>query len=296
MPQFKTLKSPRILVITFIGSHRFGIYKDCRTAELRLQNSLEQFNTPFLSYSLSNLINILGPFNSGLFYLFTRYGVGAWFWKPIIINHALASLNPDYLIYVDADCVFTTDPTEIIEAVLVENDLAFFSQTNALEGWISGRAVKILQLSPEILGKAPLLTAGIVFLRNTERSRKSIGVWGAAMKDPRLLLHPIFRRGRVKHLHDQAILSSLVAQNEVDCSLVHTGFYSMGIESNTSSLKEAWIYTGNIFPADSMVEHRNKMSLILDYYSRNFYDVLKTVFVFPIHLFVYLLERKIPRK
>jgi hypothetical protein len=70
----------------------------------------------------------------------------------------------------------------------------------------------------------------------------------------------------------------------------------MGDESNTNSLKEAWIYTGNISPSDSIVDRRKKMILVLDYYSRKFYDILKTVFVFPIHLVVYLLERKIPRE
>jgi len=289
---YEYLKRPEVVVVTFTGSHRFGMYKDCRPSQLRLKKSLEEFNVRLITYSFSELINILRPVNSSFFYLLTRYGVGAWFWKPIIIRHALVSLNPVSLIYVDADCVFTRDPREIIEAALTEKDIALFSQRNKLRGWVSNRAIRLLNLTNEILDEAPLVTAGIIILRNSEKSKAGLRVWELAMRDPRLLLHPVFTRPGVKHLHDQAILSSLIAKGELDCALVQTGFYSLGVESNTKSLKDSWIYTGDIFPAESSAQQKKRITLIFDYYSRKFYDVMKTIFVFPLHLVFYLFERR----
>jgi hypothetical protein len=259
---------------------------------MRLAKSLEQFNTPLISYSLWDLVRILRPIDSSFFYFFTRYGAGAWFWKPIIIKHALTSLNPSNLIYVDADCVFTRNPSEIIAASLIRKDLAFFSQRNKLKGWVSNRAIGILKLTDEMLNESFLITAGIVILKNSIKSKESLLVWEKAMKDPRLLLHPVFTGRNKKHLHDQAILSSLIAKNELECALIPKGFYSLGVESNTESLSESWIYTGDIFPASSANRKKKRLALIFDYYSRKFYDVLKTIFVFPLHLALYLYERR----
>ena len=282
---------PELLVISFTGSHRFGVYKDCRAAQLRLENSLKPFEIPFVSFSFIDLVTALRPVNSSFLYLFTRYGVGAWFWKPIIIRHALVAYNPQLLIYVDADCVFTKDPREIIDLALKEKDLALFSQRNKLKGWVSNRAIKLLNLGADLLETAPLVTAGIVIVRNTNQSKRGLRVWELAMRDPRILLHPVFTGRSAKHLHDQAILSALIARNEVDCTLLQTGFYSLGIESNTEALEDSWIYTGDISSDVLSVQVKSRIILILDYYSRKIYDVLKTVFIFPLHLSFYLLEK-----
>jgi hypothetical protein len=196
------------------------------------------------------------------------------------------------LIYVDADCVFTRNPSEIIAASLIKKDLAFFSQRNKLKGWVSNRAIRILKLTDEILTESFLVTAGIVILKNSIKSKESLQVWEKAMKDPRLLLHPVFTRLDNKHLHDQAILSSLIAKNELDCALIQSGFYSLGVESNTESLSDSWIYTGDILPGSSVNHRKKRLSLVFDYYSRKFYDLLKTIFIFPLHLALYLYERR----
>ena len=174
---FENHDNPEVVVITFTGSHRFGIYNDCRASYLRLAKSLEQYDVRLINYTMCDLLRILRPIDSSLFYFFTRYGAGAWFWKPIIIQDALKRIKPANLIYVDSDCVFLRDPNEIISASLFDKDMAFFSQKNKLGEWISNRASKLLELSDDILESSSLVTAGIVILKNSESSIASLRTW-----------------------------------------------------------------------------------------------------------------------
>jgi hypothetical protein len=282
---------PKILVITFTGSHYFRFYKDCRNAQKRLSESLSPYDLPLITYTFSDLVGILRPFSSYFFYLFTRYGVGGWFWKPIIIRQALEEYDPENLIYVDSDCVFTKDPEIFLLEALRAHDLAFFAQRNKLKGWVSKRAIKILDLTEDQLNNSNLVTAGIVMVKNSINSKSQLLKWESSMRDPRLLLHPIFSHSKNRHLHDQSILSSLIAKNDVKCNLVTTGFYSLGIESNADTLLNSWIYTGNIFPNPGSIKFRTRLGLIMDHYSRKYYDVFKTLIVFPVHFAYFYCEK-----
>jgi hypothetical protein len=292
----KIAENQKVTVLTFIGSHKFGFYKDCRKSEKRLRNSLAKFDIPLVTFELKDLVSVLTPFSSTFFYLFTRYGVGAWFWKPIIIRYAMSIYPSEYLIYVDSDCAFSKDPVEMVETALRDHEVAFFAQNNKLDGWISKRAQKILDVNLEELRSNCLVTAGVVFLRNSSDSQRQMKIWEKTMRDPRLLLHPVFSSRGPKHLHDQSILSTLIAKGAITCNLIDSGFFSLGVESTAKSLEDSWIYTGNILPNSNPTTSIQRLFLIFDHYSRRIYDVCKTLIIFPIHLIYFLAELRIISK
>lgn len=283
--------SPKILVITFVGSHHLGFYRDCRASEIRLRSSLEKFNTELITFTLGDLTKLVPLFSSSRFFFFTRYGVGAWFWKPILIKHALNLYNPDYLIYVDSDCGFNARPSDFLDLALKDSDIAFFVQNNPLNGWISKRAVRILGLTDEQLSNSQLVTAGIVMLKNTIKAREILTIWELTMKNPRLLLHPIINFNGRKHRHDQSILSALIARKDIFCNLAGTGFYSLGIESISDSLENSWIFSGDISASPSSMSITGRLRSISDYYSRWLYDLAKSFFISPIHWLYFCVER-----
>jgi hypothetical protein len=295
MKELVNLKDPQLYVITFIGSHRLGFYKDCRKSEARLRKSLEPFGIPLVTYNLGDLLSLIPNLSSNRIYFFTRYGVGAWFWKPILIRHALTTLKSEYLIYVDSDCAFNINPTKVIEKTLFDSDLAFFAQNHKLKGWISTRAYRFLEMDLLELEKADLVTAGIAIVRNSEKSKQSLQAWELAMRNPRVLLHPLRDKFGIRHRHDQSILSALIARGRVECSLVRQGFFSQGLESISPSLEDSWIYTGDIQSKENHIRFSNKIPLYWDHYSRKFYEVFKTFLVFPLHMMFFYLENFISR-
>ncbi len=288
-------QTSNLIVVTFIGSHRFRFYKDCRISEDRLRNSLLKYNIDLVTFTLRDLVSALPTFSSSFFYFFTRYGVGAWFWKPIIIQHALSLYKPKYLIYVDADCVFNANPNDILEIALNGSDFALFSQNRTLEGWISHRARRIIGLSGRQLEESTLVTAGILFVKNSPSAKRILSAWDSAMRNPRLLLHPIFNFEKCRHLHDQSVLSALVAKKMISCNLLRSGLYSLGEESNSDSINNSWICTGILTPEFHFVSAIDRISSISDYYSRKLYDIAKTLLIFPAHWLYYLIEQLVLR-
>jgi hypothetical protein len=87
-------------------------------------------------------------------------------------------------------------------------------------------------------------------------------------------------------------LSALIAKNEIECSLIDNGFYSAGAESTSQSLEECWIYTGDISLDRPPMRFGTRIVSICDHYSRKIYDIVKTVFVFPVHLLIYFMEKE----
>jgi hypothetical protein len=246
-----------------------------------------------VTYTLKDLITIIPRYSSLNFYFFTRYGVGAWFWKPILIKHALKKIDPQYLIYVDSDCVFNVSPEKIIESALGDYDMAFFSQNLPLEGWISRRASRILELKGDELTKSSLITAGVAIMRNTEISASYLQTWENAMRNPRALLHPILNSSGSQHRHDQSILSALIAKGEINCNLIRRGFFSLGVESTSEFLKDSWIHTGDLSPAETRLGILQRVPLYLDHYSRKYYDLVKTLIIFPLQVQYHFLEKVI---
>jgi hypothetical protein len=69
------------------------------------------------------------------------------------------------------------------------------------------------------------------------------------------------------------------------------GFYSNGSESLEENISSAWVYSGELesMPVDMTVGKR--IALIFDFYSRKFYEILKTVTIFPLHFLFFLIQK-----
>jgi hypothetical protein len=286
---------PDVLVITYSGTHRFGFYKDCRENSQNLHRNLREMGVEIVEYRFRDLLRLTGMSNSNMFYFFTRYGAGAWFWKPSIIRHALQVYKPTHLIYVDVDCIFLRNPSELTSSVLNESDLAFFSHRAPIGNKISKRAQRNLGLDSDLLSVSAMVTAGVVILRNSEAAIQNIRSWELAMEDPRNLLNPVFSFSKNHHLHDQSVLSALIAQRKIDCGLITTGFYSSGPESNSASLENSWMYTGNLKDITINKELGTRILLGMDFYGRKIYDIVKTFLIYPLHLTFYLVQRFIQK-
>lgn len=284
-----TSSDKKLLAVTYIGTHKFGFYRDCRESATRLEKSLEKFGVPLIRYDLKSILGDISFLDGKFLYLFTRYGAGAWFWKAIVIKKVLKETVADQIIYLDSDCVVTKDPRTYISSALAKDSVAIFAQKMKMEMWISRRASSRLRLSPSTLSEADLLTAGIIILRNDSRARSFLNSWDMALTDPSLLLSPLFNNRQIRHRHDQSILSGLYAKGMIQCKIIRDGFYSVGLESASNSLAESWVYTGQLETITNENLLSSRISLFLDYRSRQFYELIKSICVTPIQIVLYRL-------
>ena len=285
-------KEIELLVITYVGSAKYGFYKDCTDGVARLQASLAQYNIDLKIYGFSDLKSLVRFPDSNSFYFLTRYGAGAWFWKPILIAHALMTYKPKYLIYLDADCILLQDPRIVIQEGLRNSDVSLFKQKVPLEGWISGRALRKLGLASSDARQMSLLTAGILLVRNSESSFLFMNTWVTAMRNPHVLLSPMLDKFRFKHRHDQAVLSALVGKGELNCSIMSAGFHSFGTETLEENVADAWVSTGYLTSPALPMGYTQRLKSIVDYYSRITYDFLKSIFITPLHYIAYISTKK----
>lgn len=289
MIRFVDYESRELTAVTYVGTGKFNFYKDCSENAERLRQSLANYGIPLVIYDFSDLRKLVKFPCSDLFYFFTRYGAGAWFWKPILILHALTTYKPKYLIYLDADCVLLKDPRIVIEESLRCSDVSLFKLNLPLEGWISKRALRKLDLTSSDARQMSLLTAGILLIRNSEKSLFFMKSWVTAMRNPHVLLSPMLGEFRVKHRHDQAVLSALVGKGELICSIMSSGFHSFGAETLEENFADAWVSTGYLTSTVLPMGYKQRLKSIVDYYSRIIYDFLKSILITPLHYLAYIL-------
>ena len=284
--------SSEMIAITYVGSGRFNFYKDCSQNASRLKRSLAEFGIQLIIYDFSDLRKLARFPNSDFFYFFTRYGAGSWFWKPLVILDALNKYNPQEIIYLDADCVINKDPRKIISENLESDDVAVFKQNSALSGWISARASKKLNLDKVELQNSRLITAGVLLLKNSTKAKDFLNVWNAAMRDPRVLLHPMISSQAENHRHDQSVLSALLSKGAIKCKVMDSGFYSNGNESLEKNVENAWVYTGDLESTLKVISAYERFALLVDYHSRKLYDIVKSLVITPIHILFFLARKK----
>ena len=281
-----------LLAITYVGSSKYGFYKNFSTEVNRLHASLKKYNICLKVYDSAELKKLVKFPDTNLFYFLTRYGAGAWFWKPLIISHSLKTNRAKILLYLDADCVVLKDPRLAIEEGLRDSDVNVFKQNVSLDCWISNRALKHLGLNVFDAHRITLLTAGIILVRNSKDSLSFMNTWADTMRNPKVLLHPIFAPARRKHRHDQAVLSALVGTGKLKCGVMNSGFYSLGDESLEWEIEHAWVGTGNLNSTSHTMGNLQRLNSITDYYFLFAYDVIKSILITPVHYFAYCAAKK----
>jgi len=140
----------------------------------------------------------------------SQRGFGFWAWKPFIIDLLLSNHTNENetLVYADAGVEVIDNLNYIADRM--NQDIFLFGNMWTASHWTKGDIYKVIGVEPD---DSKQVQASVIFVRNTEFSRKFISEWLAYCQIPQLINdepskepnHPEFRENR----HDQAILHVL---------------------------------------------------------------------------------------
>ena len=236
------MKPSEVTVITFATFGRSVGHRDYTSLIARMEGTCRVIGCSFLAYTFRNnptdrvmdIINRRLPM---------RKGAGYWAWKPQVILKALESANSRYLLYLDSDLRILKLPSVLAIPRFSETGLALFQTLELLEDWTSGRCLEAFGLKSNL--EHHIFSASAILLdRDNPNCIKAIEKWEEMMQDDRLLLDPLSSI-RLRHRHDQSILSCLVAKHEIDISILPKGFYQSGLENGDLKPEHAWLIHGN---------------------------------------------------
>jgi hypothetical protein len=138
-----------------------------------------------------------------------KRGPAYWLWKPYLIDRELKQMNDgDILIYSDAGVEFVNNVNHIIDRM--DQDVWLFGNMWEHVHWCKGDVFNAIKKTGPF-GKQ--VQASLIFIRNSEYSRKFIAEWLYWCQQPGLIddspskapNNPEFQ----EHRHDQAILTTL---------------------------------------------------------------------------------------
>lgn len=149
-------------------------------------------------------------------------GHGLYSWKPYLIYAELSELEPnDVLVYIDAGCELNKGGIRRFDDYLSytsKNEVLLFELQHPNRFWTKNH--------PKLIGYPEhffrnQLASGILFLKNTEETRRMIKMWldlcayenGLLLKDPDESEQQL--PGFMKHRHDQSCLSICAYQHNV---------------------------------------------------------------------------------
>lgn len=280
-------EAPRVAVLTFATNKNERPFNDYSERIVELGRNSKEFELDFCLYTFSDLKRLIAGSKFEVFPFFRR-GVGGWFWKPIIILDLLEKNIYDFIIYMDADCKILQNPNLVIQNLPSTSNLAGFKMKAEIANWTSPRVLK--RFEAKSVSSNPMWTAGLLIIRNSDKTREELKLWQDAMSNPLNLFDLPFENNASRHRHDQSILSILVAQEKVKIYDLGSGFYSEGIESTVDELSLAWISTGvdsrkkNVVPLNMVSRLRNQY---------NYRSIRLTRYTFWVHYFLRnLLKRK----
>ncbi|PCJ29350.1 MAG: hypothetical protein COA94_01785 [Rickettsiales bacterium] len=150
-------------------------------------------------------------------------GAGYWLWKPYFIWKTMEQLPEDsVIIYADSGIVFSKPPAETLIPFLdKEYDIIFSSHGHipSLGIFMKKEAQIILGIDKnEKILNSPEIWADFMIIKNNASSKKFIKKWLKLCENPDLLTDSPFDpdlqdKNLRLHLHDQALLTFLVATN-----------------------------------------------------------------------------------
>ncbi len=283
------VRKPDLLAVTFATTGKSLLFKNCKSDLANLEASLSQFGIQLQIYNLKKLKSITKQLNYKLFLLYNK-GVGAWFWKPLIIADCMKKNKGKVIIYFDSDCIVTKDPRMIFNKLLLEPDkLYLFEQKLLIRDWTSKRCQSRMNLKNSVVLTSRMKTAGVIAAREGEKNIQNLHAWLSEMSDPLKLIDPIFF-GK-KHRHDQSILSLLCATGKVYYGNLGDGFYSYGPESISDCVGNSWVHTGSFYPRIKEVKKYIWFRNQLRYKFFQFFGLTYKVLVLPIQSLIYNLTR-----
>lgn len=167
---------------------------------------------------------------------FKKYGPnGLWIWKPYLIDKMLGEIPEGaYLVYLDSNFILRKPLTPLLKH-LEDHDLILvnaFGKHQTLGEYVKGDVLKEVGCLSEDCRTSTLFASGVLFLKNTERTRAFIKRWFHLCEEEQLLAntpshypnHPEFKF----HFHEGGILSSL--------------FYATNPSAKILTMKELYDY------------------------------------------------------
>jgi len=152
-----------------------------------------------------------------------RKGFGLWFWKPILIQHALSTRSDiDVWVYADSGCeisLFGTNRFYNYLKLSVSTGALFFSIPFRERSWTKHSLFKSLNVSEEDSNTCQV-QATFFIVRNQENVLNLIDSWTSLVTEHNYenLLEPPkgenSKEGFIEHRHDQSLLSILVKKSE----------------------------------------------------------------------------------
>jgi hypothetical protein len=276
----------KIIALTFATEKNSFLYKNYSMNLKRLKASLEKYGIPLVVYDHKKLKPLLEHNDSKLYLLYNK-GVGAWFWKPVIISDLMRKHNKEIIIYLDADCVVTKDPYVVVSELSPDDyNLYLFQQNLLTKDWTSQSCISLMGISDEKILNSRMKTAGIIVARSSDANIVNLKVWSNHMRDPRKLID---KAGNKEfHRHDQSILSLLCASGKIQSKSLGNGFFSNGPESICDSLQESWVYTGNIHTRLPQQNFFKKGLNFLKHLQFQIMGYLYKILIYPIQISLFL--------
>lgn len=148
-------------------------------------------------------------------------GAGYWLWKPYFILKTMQQLPENSIIlYADSGVVFSAPPAERLLDLLKENDMVFagHGKPAKLRTLLKKEAQILMGIdSNEEILNSQEIWAYFMAIRNNSETRKFVAKWLRFCENSDILTDAPFdpkiqEKDFYAHLHDQSILSVLVAQ------------------------------------------------------------------------------------
>ncbi|MEI8321043.1 MAG: hypothetical protein WCG05_03420 [Alphaproteobacteria bacterium] len=159
-----------------------------------------------------------------------KAGAGLWLWKPWLIMDALKKTPENsYVFYIDSGFVIKRNLNPILDS-LKTHDMVLVYYPNKKEFGTLGQSAKRQALiktncDTKECFDAPLVWAGMIFMKNTPRTRNFVNKWLTYCEDPQLLSDspgPYREHAgkRIFHHYDQSLLSITYHQNPEGIALI----------------------------------------------------------------------------
>lgn len=208
--------SPPVALITYAAGKETFLSNQITLAESALNKGIQQI----YMYGKQNIDP--GFYSKNQKTLEYSQGAGFWLWKPYFILDTMKKL-PDnaIIIYADSGVIFSKAPGEELIPLLNEADIIVpvYGKPVPLLAHVKKEAQQILQIENDpIIQNAEAVWASYFAIRNNEYTRGIMKKWLLMCEQHDVLtnfpLDPAIQDDVYEiHLHDQALLGVVLAQN-----------------------------------------------------------------------------------
>lgn len=210
------LKEPVYLVSYADGPEVFH-----KNQKMLVYSGLKKGISHFFNYRKELIDPVFFEKNKSI--LTQKSGAGAWLWKPWVIMNTLKQVPENALVvYCDSGFVIKKNITPLLD-LLKTNHLVLAAYTKEVGGVLGQLTKKEARIQTgcdtQACYNAPVIWAGMLFMRNTPVTRHFIQQWlNYCQQEDLILTHTKFKNQR--HQYDQSLLGITYFKNPQGVVLV----------------------------------------------------------------------------